>query len=236
MIDNKMMLDLKDELTLDHIFILVNKKAPEAIMLKELGLFFPNIINHHVGLGTSGTYFFFNNFYLELLWIEDHHLYQNAIQQLYCNEMKNSNFFPKFGIAFRKEKINSSLPFDTVNLRWDWMQHGTYLEMAKIENEYEPLYFIVPEYMAYKNKLNSDSLNPLKRHKLGVRNLTKMVYKTKNNSELSEAGNCLSKQNLLCFEEDDSDYLELHFDNVKKSGGDNYFLKELSLMIRCNLN
>ena len=55
---------------LDHVFICVDRGAPEAERLIEFGLCegAPNV---HPGQGTANRRFFFQNAMLELLWVED---------------------------------------------------------------------------------------------------------------------------------------------------------------------
>lgn len=213
----KKLIKTNNQLILDHIFILVRKGAPEAEVLKELGFYYPGIINNHTGLGTAGTYFFFDNFYLELLWIEDEVLYRSTIDQLYNSNMKGSGFLPRFGIAFSLSGTQTKLPFETKKLRWDWMHHGTYLTMSMLENENEPLYFTVPDYMAYKNRLGSESIKPLKNHKFVTNSLTKINFHYSDENNLSAAGKFLSDSMIISFEKGDTNCIELIFDGGKCS-------------------
>ncbi|MCV6608112.1 MAG: VOC family protein [Campylobacterales bacterium] len=55
---------------LDHIFLCVTKSAPEAEILKNFGLD-EGSSNVHPGQGTANRRFFFENFMIELLFIEN---------------------------------------------------------------------------------------------------------------------------------------------------------------------
>jgi hypothetical protein len=55
---------------LDHIFILCAVGAPEAAALIRLG-FSEGTPNTHPGQGTACRRFFFDNAYLELLWVHE---------------------------------------------------------------------------------------------------------------------------------------------------------------------
>ena len=57
-------------LDLDHVFILCAAGAPEARALTDLGLI-EGSSNRHPGQGTACRRFFFDSWYLELLWVED---------------------------------------------------------------------------------------------------------------------------------------------------------------------
>jgi len=55
---------------LDHVFVLCAEGAPEAEALKSLGVR-EGSPNRHPGQGTACRRFFFENVYLELLWVAD---------------------------------------------------------------------------------------------------------------------------------------------------------------------
>ena len=55
---------------LDHVFVCASVGAPEADLLRALGLS-DGQPNRHPGQGTACRRFFFANAYLELLWVEN---------------------------------------------------------------------------------------------------------------------------------------------------------------------
>ncbi len=55
---------------IDHIFIRVKRGAPEAKALRQFGLT-EGSPNTHTGQGTANRRFFFDNAFIELLWLED---------------------------------------------------------------------------------------------------------------------------------------------------------------------
>jgi hypothetical protein len=57
-------------LELDHVFVWTSAGAPEAERLKDFGLT-EGASNTHPGQGTACRRFFFQNAYLELLWVSD---------------------------------------------------------------------------------------------------------------------------------------------------------------------
>jgi hypothetical protein len=54
----------------DHLFVCTSVGAPQAVRLSGLGLI-EGAPNEHPGQGTACRRFFFNNFYVELLWVSD---------------------------------------------------------------------------------------------------------------------------------------------------------------------
>jgi hypothetical protein len=55
---------------LDHVFVMCAVQSPEAEALLRLGLV-EGSANRHPGQGTACRRFFFENAYLELLWVDD---------------------------------------------------------------------------------------------------------------------------------------------------------------------
>jgi hypothetical protein len=147
-------------LEFDHIFIMVEENAPEAEVLRNLGLQPSGQINRHVGLGTAGTYFFFENAYLELIWVADEEAVARATRQM---------GMPRFGVALRRtEHASSALPFAAQPVRWEWMPEGAYLHIADQDpSATETLVFVVPEAMAYRSPRPVVSTHPA-----GIRRVT----------------------------------------------------------------
>ena len=54
----------------DHVFIRARHGAPEAEVLKAFGLT-EGTPNKHPGQGSANRRFFFHNFFIELLWLDD---------------------------------------------------------------------------------------------------------------------------------------------------------------------
>jgi hypothetical protein len=63
---------------LDHVVVFVSVDAPEAKALESLGLTGFGGTTRHGNLGTASTAFFFENVYLELLWVHDETATQEA--------------------------------------------------------------------------------------------------------------------------------------------------------------
>lgn len=55
---------------IDHIFIAVQPGAPEAAVLADFGLA-EGSGNRHPGQGTANRRFFFDNAFIELLWLDN---------------------------------------------------------------------------------------------------------------------------------------------------------------------
>lgn len=63
-------------LEVDHILVHTPKGAASVSVLQELGLHCSNHLVRRVEQGTASKIIFFENTYLELIWIEDEHTAQ----------------------------------------------------------------------------------------------------------------------------------------------------------------
>lgn len=68
-------------LEVDHIFVYTLKGAASASVLQELGFHCSNHLLRRVEQGTASKIIFFENTYLELIWIEDEHAAQQQAVQ-----------------------------------------------------------------------------------------------------------------------------------------------------------
>ena len=218
-------------LILDHIFIMVNKNAPEIQKLKDNGFFITDIINRHPGFGTSGRIIYFNNFYLELRWVEDRNVFMKGFLPL-CKNKKELLTNIKTGIAlYAKNYIDPVLPFKTNNYCWDWMNPGSCMKIAEIENELTPIYSFAPNYMAYnEDKIKRNLIKPLVNHENKIKNLSN-VNIVFNGREMNNAEMYLSQLGLINYQSGNENYMVLEFDNNKK-GKEINLIKELSIIIK----
>ncbi|MBE0538934.1 MAG: hypothetical protein IH620_04425 [Ignavibacterium sp.] len=217
------------ELQLDHIILFVNKKAPETELLREKGFFITDIINRQPEFGTSGRIIYFQNFYIELRWIEDKNVFKKSIIPLYKKRVLGEM---KMGVAlYNKMIINKDLPFKTKNYCWEWMNPGSCLKMVEIENELTPLYLILPHYLAFStDKKRRELIKPLTNHENKINKLSnvKMIFKDR---ELNAAEKYFEQFGILIYQSGKGNYIELVFDNNKK-GKEINLIKELSLKIK----
>ena len=192
-------------LELDHFFIQVHKDAPETQTLIALGFHHSGHFNRHIGLGTKGTYFNFENISIELLWIEDEAEFASA-----------SLMFgrPPFGFAFHHNKagVSAPLPFETNAFHWDWMPPDSFLHFAKRDPaSLEPLFFVVPDGIAFPEEDN-DMPSELTAHPLGIKQLSTLRVIIPS-QELSATAQLLSANTNVKIENGSESRLELTFDN-----------------------
>src|SRR4051794_35874518 len=114
-------------LELDHVFIMVDVGGPEANRLAEFGLT-EGAPNTHPGQGTACRRFFFQNAYLELLWVDDPIAAQaEAIgpTHLWTRWSRQETGACRFGLIFRPEEAGArEVPFQS------WEYRAPYLPPA----------------------------------------------------------------------------------------------------------
>jgi hypothetical protein len=131
---------------LDHIFLCVSPGAPEAARLIEFGCFEgpPNL---HPGQGTANRRFFFENAYLELLWVEtpaEARNPQTAPTILWDRWSRRSEeSVSPFGIIMRPASEGVPPPFSSWEYRPDYLPAGTCLHIADTGIS-EPMWVLLP--------------------------------------------------------------------------------------------
>ena len=159
----------------DHIYICTDYKAPVGDLLKEFGLI-EGTSNIHPGQGTANRRFFFHNFMLELLWIENLKEVKNDLtkpMRLFerCSK-KDKNISP-FGIGFRPTTEKDEKALFPV---WDY--HPIYLpdflkiQVADSTPLSEPMFF----YLSFAGRQDKYPLEKLEnmKHKSSLKEVTEV--------------------------------------------------------------
>lgn len=198
----------------DHIYICTDYKAPVGDLLKEFGLI-EGTSNIHPGQGTANRRFFFHNFMLELLWIENLKEVKSDLtkpMRLFerCSK-KDKNISP-FGIGFRPTTEKDEKALFPV---WDY--HPIYLpdflkiQVADSTPLSEPMFF----YLSFAGRQDKYPLEKLEnmKHKLPLKEVTEVKMHINKKENFSEAAEIINKTNSLILIKDNENYLELTFDN-----------------------
>jgi hypothetical protein len=160
----------------DHFFICTAMGAPEAEHLISLGLR-EGRSNTHPGQGTANRCFFFENFMLELLWVENPaeaqsevivptRLWERWNGRWSPTDRRSSQVACPFGVCLRSE-TSVQLPFSTWDYRPPYLLDTSTLSMANNSNDVtEPLLF-------HLYPCKRPSHQPLD-HPLGLRKLTRI--------------------------------------------------------------
>jgi len=198
----------------DHVFIFVQRQAPEALVLEQFGLKRTPRPTRHVGAGTASLSFLFENAYLELLWVEDEAEVKTQGHTWALRADWRRTGASPFGLGLRRvNPALSALPFPTVSHRAAWMRPGTEMAVATSSSDpMEPNIFVVPSYMALPAWL-TPKVKPLTRHPVGLRALTGMKMLSPSTQAQSATMGALAQAGLVTFEYGPEYLLELTCDD-----------------------
>lgn len=152
---------------IDHLFIRVSPRGPEAELLREFGLS-EGSGNVHPGQGTANRRFFFANAFLELLWIADAEEVANAQTQptmLRERLSHEGDGASPFGICFRP-----AATFDTWDYAPAYLPPGMKIGIATEAPLSEPMWFYTSAGKA-PEAFDSNRRQPLD-HAAGVGSIT----------------------------------------------------------------
>jgi len=166
---------------LDHIFIFTESPEEAANSLQKFGLTegAPNI---HPGQGTSCRRFFFENAYLELVWVSSEEEIKSsgtAETKLWERSQYKTSHYCPFGICFRNtspENKSSVLIFeDGWKYKPGYLPEGMYINIASNANfPAEPMLFEMPFSRLAPKDFPPDKLQSLK-HSRGFKEITKVI-------------------------------------------------------------
>lgn len=150
----------KNTFKIDHIFTLVEEQDIDDEVLLKHGLTVTTHYRPHKGQGTAGRFLFFNNMYLEFLYIDNEDEARKNSPNIGTNlsrraQWKKQPAFP-YGMALSltDEKYRQSEAFkeqfhiyDTV----EWMQDLPPILVDKYANQTEqPMHFLLADVMYYE--------------------------------------------------------------------------------------
>lgn len=200
-------------LEIDHMFVLSDIQAPEADRLVDAGISegTPNV--HH-GQGTRNRRFFFENFMLEFLWVDDPIAADSdrtAPTRLLPRWERRERDASPFGLCFRDSAANSSAPapFKTWPYQPRFLPDD--LSIAVAENVgilHEPFVFYIP----WAKKPNP-AQQPVA-HMTGFRALTAATLTMPTAADLSPTMQAI--RTLVTVNTDDKPLLTLTFDDNAK--------------------
>ena len=114
-------------LRLHHVFVCASVGAPEAQALLDAGLV-EGSPNTHPGQGTANRRFFFENGFLELLWVHNEREAQSALTaptKLWDRWAGRGRTANPFGLCFSSAQgVDSTLPFPTREYRPGYLPDG----------------------------------------------------------------------------------------------------------------
>jgi len=155
----------------DHLFICTSAKANEATLLTEFGLT-EGAGNRHPGQGTANRRFFFENSFIELLYVVDHEELHSELTkptQLHQRFQPASESVSPFGVCFRPTGNKTDAPLS------GWSYKPVYLpdELDITVGESpvnEPMWFYLP-FGSRPDSQSTDHRQPAV-HRCGFKEIT----------------------------------------------------------------
>lgn len=201
------------QMNIDHIFIFTDNNGIVADELVDFGLI-EGSNRIHVGQGTTNRKFYFENFFLEVLWVHDiteiksvqteqTGLWQRA-------EFKNNNFSP-FGLCIVSSEDTEILFEKSFKYQPDYFPKGMEIDIIKNEKQPDlPWTFRLP----FKGQKTHES--ELANHRNEISVLTKAIFEYTSVVEDTFLDN-FKNQNNIQFMKSSRYWLNLIFDNGKQN-------------------
>jgi hypothetical protein len=223
----------QSDLEPDHLFVVVSRQAPEAVRLESAGLRLAPDPVIHEGQGTASRFFFFENAYLELIWVEDPAELKSALPELAQRVVAPGALVSPFGLGLRREgEASTDLPFPTRPYTAEWMLPETAIRIAEAQPQSEPFLFVLPHYMSYPSLLEArPATRDLMDHAAGLERVTSVRFHGPRPSQPSAATAYLLEHGVIRWTASDEHALELVFDEGR-TGNTIDVRPDLPLIIR----
>jgi hypothetical protein len=198
-------------LQLDHVFVCCDAGAPEAAVLLEHGIR-EGTSNVHPGQGTANRRFFFDNGFLELLWVTDPAEAQNPLTRrtrLWERWSGRASGACPFGVAFRPSGAEvDAPPFPVWSYKPIYLPDGRHILFADVADLREPELF----YLAWPATVSSTGVNSTQ-HPVPLQSLVSVNVGLPYTAPLSDAASAALSAGLVVFHESASYELIMKFES-----------------------
>jgi hypothetical protein len=210
---------------IDHIFIFTHTPQEAAQRLRHFGLN-EGSANQHPGQGTSCRRFFFENAYLELVWVSNEEEIKNpAIVKTRFWERAHSNEsgYSPFGICFRKTSSNEQ---DLFVEAWQYapsfVPRGQYACIAPNDAfPWEPMLFEFPFHQIKPLDYPWERKQPLI-HPKGFKQITRAEFTLPTSLSLSDSLKKVISHSSIQIVEGHSYHVNIEFDYGVEGARENF--------------
>ncbi len=199
---------------IDHIFIFTSDQGKIADELVSFGLS-EGSRRVHPGQGTMNRKFYFENFFLEVLWVHDEkelNSPQTKESGLWRRTHTNQGHFSPFGLCLVNTHENDLLFESSLKYQPDYFPEGFAIDVLKnVSSPGLPWTFRLP----FKGQKKNDH-EPLT-HGNGIRKLTKAIFEYQSDADVDFLGH-FETESQLSFRQGPRNWLHLTFDNAAQGG------------------
>lgn len=204
-------------LQIDHIFVCL-ETAPDKQFLKDSGLICSDNVTYHPQQGTASSLIFFENTYIELIWVEDQIMAEiyamrsgiDFIARAYSPEKAAS----PFGIALHQKPHIVRPEYTSSQLNHNASEQFINFAASNLAAQTEPLCFMIPESVSFSTIFNPllEAHRKLINHPLGITKLTNTRIAMSKPGFLTNPISMLQRDGIIEIEQNSSPLLELTFD------------------------
>ena len=204
---------------IDHLFFFSDGFAPELAYAQQQGFLRWPFPNSHTGQGTTGAYIYFDNFYIEFLWVDDADAAAANASRAHSdfnvrNTWRENPSISPFGIGLRDYQEDEPSRFERNEYTADWMGGNFALyTTAGATNSAEPWTFFLPLEITgnARDDFGPQSSTRLE-HPNGMRVLTGVRLVLPEGQEPSDTLIGLEEEGVIEIAHGDSHWVELTFD------------------------
>lgn len=203
---------------IDHIFIFSNQ-GNETEELIEFGLT-EGSGRVHKGIGTVNRRIFFDNFYLEILWVENKDE-AGSIEEIGILERSNfkNSQYSRFGLCLNNTPETDQIFENAIQWKPEFLPGNSHVDI--LTNDRMPWIFRFPKN---RDKKTSE----IRHHKNGIKKLTKAIFyvsKTGFENELRE----IEKSSFIEFKDSPKNSLYLEFDDKSQGKSRQFYSLDLNI-------
>jgi hypothetical protein len=204
---------------IDHIFFFSEGFAPELSYLEQQGFLRWPFDTSHNGQGTTGRYVYFDNFYIEFLWVDDADAASANTDGTVTNFNDRNRWssdasVSPFGIGLRDNQEGTPRGFETSEYSAEWMGGEFVLSpTGSAQDLAEPWSFFMPRDMLSnpRDSFGGRSASRLE-HSSGARLLTGMTLVLPAGQQPSSTLQALAADGLVSIIEGEEHRIELTLD------------------------
>ncbi len=212
---------------IDHIFIFSNQQGREADELVKFG-FTEGSSRMHPGQGTTNRKFYFDNFFLEILWVISEEEIRSPITsmtKLWERSQFSHNGCAPFGLCLTNTAETDKLFAESERYQPAYFPNGMTIDIITNQNSpYLPWTFRLP-YLGPQKVADEP-----RHHQNGIQSLTKVAFEIPDDHQNQTFLDAFNSTEMITFQWGEQLNLMLEFDHGMQKKEKTF--KDLSLKIR----